>query len=837
MLGKKRKKRPHSQKKRKQMEGEKQIPRQPYSGTLKKFFVVIPIVIILVLSLLYFAPFLSGKKMIYGSDWLLGEYAKRAWSTDFISNSKELPMWLPHIFGGAPTFSAFFSDHLSPHTLLYLLFGRPHVHTVRVFLFVLYTFLAGLGVFLFFKELKLGIYPATFGALCYMFSGSLISTTYAGHLGRAISVSLFPLALLFIHKGVERGKFYYFIFFAGITSLAFLAGHFQMSYYATGFAIIYMIFLLFERRKERRIKGIVRITSFFVLGMVVLAMIVSISFLPVYRNLSFGARGETKGYEYTTSWSMPTAEITDIFVPEFSGIKENYWGENYFKLSSEYFGIIPLLLLAVGLFLSFRERRVKFFFIMGIIALLLSLGKNTPLFRLAYNILPGIKKFRAPSLIFYCFSFSMITVAAYGLKKIIDKENAKRILIVILSCVGCYLLFLLIAGAGKAGFIGFLKSHFSYLSIPQNTSKLQALNENYPVFIKGIVKSLVISILCFVFAFSILKKNVKPLIAVPILLIVLLVDQWYIEKRFLKGVPHPSEYYRKDGVISYLEKDRSNFRIFPIHYRRSNDGILILYGIQSLGGYHPNPLRRYQELIGAGESVMFNPSNLLENPKLIDILNGKYIIGVPLPPESLDIRFDERTRESIKIWRNFFSRFTPVQKVSKNDTLEYVIYRNDSIVPRAFFAPRYEVNENKEMILQYMTSDEFDPLHTVLLEEEPGIPPPDTVSGGSRVSIEEYGVNEIRINAEVKERGFLVLSENFYPRWKAYVDGEKVKVFLANYTMRAVVLEKGEHTVLFRYEDGSYTVGKMFMIFGMVILLFAFIFQFFDRRSAKIVAE
>ncbi len=314
------------------------------------------------------------------------------------------------------------------------------------------------------------------------------------------------------------------------------------------------------------------------------------------------------------------------------------------------------------------------------------------------------------------------------------------------------------------------------------------------------------------------------------LLIVMLFDQWFIEKRFLADVQHPSEYYKKDEVIKYLENDKNLFRIFPLHYRRSNDGILILNGIQSLGGYHPNPIRRYQELIGAGESVMFSPMNLIEYPKMINVLNGKYIIGVPLPPESLDFKFDERTREAIGQWRDYFSGYTPVHQVYRNDTLEYVIYKNEECSPRVFFVEDFKKFNDKESLLRFMKSEEFDPLNTVLLEEDPGISHPDSIHGGSTVFIKDYSANEIKIDAQIKNKGFLVLSENFYPRWHAYVDGKKTKVFLANYTLRSILLEPGVHSVVFIYEDGSYSVGKILSIIGLIILLFSFIFQFFKRK-------
>jgi len=788
--------------------------------TKKRFLIYLPFILMFILSLIYFAPLLSGEKMMYGSDWLLGGYSKHAWSIRYISQHKEIPMWFPHIFGGCPTISAFFGDLLSPHTLLYLLFP---IHIVWSYLFVFYTFLAGIGVYLLFKELKLGYFPSFLAGVCYMFSGPLISTTFAGHLGRAISVALLPFMLLFILKGVIRQKFYFFIFFAGISALSFLTGHFQMTYYAMGLSIFFFIFLLVGRRKQLKSKTTLQLSAFFILGIVVLGLLVSISFLPVMKNLGFGTRGATKGYDYTTSWSMPTAELIDLFVPQFSGMQEHYWGENYFKLHSEYIGILPLLFLLFGLIFYFKERNVKFFLVIGLVALFLALGKNTPVFKLAYYLVPGIKKFRAPSLIFYILSFSIILIAAYGLKGLLEQKNKKKIILSSLIFIGCYIIFALIAIAGKNGFISFLKSHFSYLLSPQNTMKLKAFTENYPHFEHGIGKALLVSLAGFGLIYLFIKTKIKLAYLIIGLGIVMLIDQWVCEKRFLKTNPPPSQYYRKDDVISYLENDKSLYRVFPLQYQRSNDGILFLHDIQSLGGYHPNPLRRYQELIGAGESVMFTPINFIKFPKLLNIVNGKYIIGLPLPEDTT--RYDAHSREAIRQLKNYYSQFTLVHRG------QYAIYKNNSCLPRAFFVNNYKVIKNKDDVLKFMENEKFDPSSLVLLEENPDFNEPDTSIPGSNIKITDYTANRITLDIDAKTNGFLVLSENYYPRWHAYVDNKENKIYIADYTLRAIPITSGNHKVVLKYEDRSYNLGKTFNIIGDIILLFSFVFQFFRRKE------
>jgi uncharacterized membrane protein YfhO len=50
--------------------------------------------------------------------------------------------------------------------------------------------------------------------------------------------------------------------------------------------------------------------------------------------------------------------------------------------------------------------------------------------------------------------------------------------------------------------------------------------------------------------------------------------------------------------------------------------------------------------------------------------------------------------------------------------------------------------------------------------------------------------------------GILVVSEVYYPDWKATVDGAAAEVLRANHVLRAVALPAGSHEIEFRY-DGS----------------------------------
>jgi uncharacterized membrane protein YfhO len=53
----------------------------------------------------------------------------------------------------------------------------------------------------------------------------------------------------------------------------------------------------------------------------------------------------------------------------------------------------------------------------------------------------------------------------------------------------------------------------------------------------------------------------------------------------------------------------------------------------------------------------------------------------------------------------------------------------------------------------------------------------------------------------------LVLSEVYYPAWKAYVDGSPVPVHVADGLLRSVPVPEGEHAVELRYESWTLRAG------------------------------
>jgi uncharacterized membrane protein YfhO len=70
----------------------------------------------------------------------------------------------------------------------------------------------------------------------------------------------------------------------------------------------------------------------------------------------------------------------------------------------------------------------------------------------------------------------------------------------------------------------------------------------------------------------------------------------------------------------------------------------------------------------------------------------------------------------------------------------------------------------------------------------------------------------------------LVLSDTYYPGWKAFVDGKETKIYRADYAFRAIPLNAGTHRVEFTYDPISFKLGvggTLMGIIGCVVIVLA----------------
>jgi hypothetical protein len=216
--------------------------------------------------------------------------------------------------------------------------------------------------------------------------------------------------------------------------------------------------------------------------------------------------------------------------------------------------------------------------------------------------------------------------------------------------------------------------------------------------------------------------------------------------------------------------------------------------LQDIQGYRPVRIKRYDEYMIAlnGRDQEYREANVLagglESP-LLDLLNVRYIV---VPRATVDHRADlERLAES--------------HPTAYADASVRVL-RRQSALPRAWLVhDARQVRRGEALAL--IGSGAVDPARVALLEEAPPplSRPPDPAADRARVELFEPG--RIRVGTSTGAAGLLVLSEVYYPAWKAYVDGEPAPLYVADHALRAVRVPAGGHTVELRYESASLRLG------------------------------
>ncbi len=647
-----------------------------------------------------------------------------------------------------------------------------------------------------------------------MFGGVLVSNTYAGHEGRMAIVAFLPGVTYLFQRALERETIYSFLLAGLGLGAILLMPHVQMNYYLIALSFLYFIYQIASKFKTSRRWGqLPRLGAYYVISIAVGFLLSAIIYLPFYKYIPFSPRGgeEGRGYEFATSWPLNPEETINIAVPEFSGSsvgQGTYWGRNFFKLNSEYMGAVAVFLAILGAVFSRKTGLKWFFLIIILLCLTVAWGGHTPIYKLYYNLVPGFKKFRAPSLILFLIAFSSVVLSSLGLQAIIDKIKSKEQLvgvgrfIMIFMASALVLAFLIsIGGSG-------VKEMMSGL-ISGQSSKLATLNTNFPKFMAGMWKFAVLITIIGGILLGLLKGKLKLAVAGILLSLLTVLDLWIVGSKFVQTVPPPQFTFRPDVVVTKLKEDPQLFRVFPLQYR--NDNYMMLFNLQNVGGEHGNQLQRYNEFLGAGKTSMVDYHNM-SSLNFLSLANAKYIVTTQ---PSLHAAFTE---------------------VLSQDAF---VYRYDKAAPRAFAVGSYEVIYQKEQILGRMKQADFDPVKTVILEKQPGQPgAPDSLI--ANIAIVEYQPMTVRIQAEMSRPGFLVLLDNYYPDWKAFVDGKETEIYRADYTFRAIQLESGKHEVEFRFVPKYYLLGKKISIFSfLAVVAILGSGYFLQRRSSpnKIASE
>ena len=734
------------------------------------------------------APMFAGKFLVGPhSDQYVAGYAFRQFWTEYVRSHGSIPLWNPYIFGGLPYVGAMHGDLLYPFSWLRLIVPTDAAMNLAFFVHLI---LAGFFTYLFLRILKLPWIAGVVGAVAYQLTGMVASLVHPGHDGKLYVSALLPLALLALVKGIRDGKWQAYGLLGLAVGLAILSPSFQMAYYlllATGLFALYLAFLDPDRPPPR--PAWIRLAC--ALGAVLLgAAMAAVQVVPFLQYLPFSPRsvpGASSGWEYATSYSMPPEELINTLLPQFSGVAETYSGRNPLKYHSEYLGVGALILASLGLGQTSRPRLRWAFVAIGGVFLIVSLGGHTLLYRLFYELLPFVKKTRAPGMAFYIVSFAVAVWAALGVERVL--QRAGKLTVVTGWLVGlAAVLVLALAGV----FTNIARS----IADPGDVPTAMA---NRGAVVLGAVRIAVFgaAIGGLLLAWHQGKLRVTPLAF--LLPAVVGLDLYTVDRRFFVFSPRASTLYAPDSVTQYLAGAPP-----PRPFRVINVGspypgaVLMGYRIPDALGYHGNEIRYYDDLMG-GKNVWRH----LPSPQLWKLLAVRFIIlgdSSALP--------------------GFHRVLGPVPTTPGPPAY---LYEADTVPPYARVASA-AVKVEDDRIIPTLLDSRLDFNRLVLFATEvPVNPPPVTEMpppSPARASVTRWEPGRISLVLEPAPPGpsYVTVAENWYPDWHATVDGSPAAALRGNQALITVPVPAGARRIDLAFTSPAYARGRLISLVAVLVL-------------------
>jgi hypothetical protein len=693
---------------------------------------------------------------------------------------------------------------------------------------VIHVFLAGLFTYGWIRSLGRSQPAALLAGLAYLMAPFMVTLVYPGHDGKLFVSALTPLLFWATERAVGRGHLLALSGMGAVIGLVILTTHFQQAYFLFGAVGIYAAVRTGMLLRGGMAPGGAALRFGLFLGFsVVGAGVAGLQLLPAVdyvlessrRTATTTQASDEGSVAYSSSWSMHPEEVAAMVVPEFVGssvggaawTSGTYWGRNLFKLNHEYAGLVVLLLAGMAFF-GMPSRGLRFTFLgIGGVALLYTLGLHTPVWRLFYEVVPGISLFRAPSIAVFLFGFGAATLMAFGVDRAlgvdgpeepaVGGENPDKGLFLFLS-VATGLLFLgtLLASGGT---LTSLWTSLLYQEI--EPGKMEALARAQPFIAKGFLLSTALAGALLALTWWTRKGKLPAWLWVAGVGILVMVDLGRVNDPFIQTQDFHS-WASPDPNVQYLlerQEVEEPFKVLAMGGRSGfgQDVMPGMHGLELANGHHPNDLARYRELVGMVGSGA--PENLIQwgswapNLSLLSILNVRYIIwpvaqmgAFPVGEAVMASSLDGRTAHE-------------------------AVYEIPTL-PRARLVGEVRIVPEAEAV-QFLRSPLFRPDVEVVLSEAPELDLPNAPVEGE-IRWTERSPNRLALEVEAGSDALLVLADNWYPAWKARVDGVETPVLRANHSLRAVPLQAGSHEVELFYDWGSLK-GGLFTSLASVLLL------------------
>lgn len=705
-----------------------------------------------------------------------------------------IPLWNRYIDAGTPFLANFQPGVFYPPNILLAVSGLDVLRQMDLFL-VAHAFAGAAGVYVLLRMFGVGAIAALLGAI--VFAGGGYNAARTGLPTMVATGCWLPWALVASRRWFDLGDALAFVGMALTLGLSGLAGFAQIFVFvAYGWGIFGLVDGL--ARRPRSPRGLwVGWVAAGLLGFLLVAVHVvpTFEFMRVCTDATNPPGMLASGTLHP--WAVAKFLVPDLLGHPTDGSNATYFltmGDGHYTQTEHstavYAGILPLLLAAIVLLAPGDRRReaVAAILLTGV-GVLLCL--HTPLTeRLAW--IPGLG-FSRPDRATFLSGFGIALLAAFGADQLAGREGPglrRHANIFALVCAVAALAFSLTVVAVGAKMLPFEVAR----ALGDATVRRAGLSATL----------FCVAATALVIARAGGRLPGRAFLALALVLVC--VDVGLFASRLNVMQPRHT-IFRPPGPGGSLEfllakqAQDGPFRIFRYEPIRSQfRGVLppataAIYGLEDILGFDSLNLDRYAELLGAVDpGIVLRRGNLrgtrraetLASP-LLDLLDVRYVLAEP----------------------EFASPVPPGLVLAHHSDL--AVFENPDRLPRAFLVHEVRLLPERADVLRAMAQPSFRPdlwaYSEVSIPELPAASRAVSAGEAGTARLAEHLDEHVRVEVAATRPSLLVLSDAWFPGWKAWVDGVERPIHQVDYFLKGVVVQPGEREVVFEYRPMSFRIG------------------------------
>lgn len=735
--------------------------------------------------LILLAPLLlGGQALFWGTPALqFIPWWKVAWDSVL---SGDLPLWNPYVGMGAPLLANYQSALLYPPTWLYfgayLVGGVPVMAWMQAVLVLLHLVWAALGMALLARALGLKPLAQGVSGLAFSMCGYLVARAWFASINA--TVAWLPWVLLFALRLVRGEGRPAFVRLTLAAALMLLAGHAQTSWYIL---LLTAVWSLYWSAILPTWRARTRVLAALSAALALSAMMAAPQLLPTAEYLLHSGRAEAVAYDFAMTYSLWPWRLLGLIAPGLFGspVSGDFWGYGNYWEDALYLGVLPLLLALSALAAwvggwrrksqPWAEARVPaslpgFLLALMALAIVLALGKNTPVFPWLYRHVPGFDMFQAPTRWTIWVEFALALLAGLGAQRW-RPPVGRALYWTRLATAGAFAVAL---GAGLA---------------------LLAVGEIRQTMVRAVALAGLWGLGAGALALVMPDENARLRRAweAAVLFLVavdLLVAGWGL----LPGTD--LDFYRR--ASSQGEAVRAMLGEGRLYFPQEEEDALKYDHFLRFDTFHPD---------GVDWNTM--RAALLPNLNALEAIPSVNNFDPLLPARY--VRWMQALRQAGGTRREHMLDAMAVTVVEHRRSEEdgLVVFHPRERLPRAYWVGCAQFVAGGEEALAVVQREAWNPYAVVVLE---GGPP----SGARACAQDAVAAALLKDSAtrqvwrvEAPAEGWLVVSDLWYPGWTAALDGQPVPLWRANYLFRAVRVPAGEHNISMTYRPPWLPVGTL----------------------------